>query len=696
MDKRIILVKQKNESDCGIACLSMIFKYYNDTIDLNQIRKFAKSNKYGATMLNMSKAAQLLGYDSYGLKGSLEELINENVCLPCIAHIITKNSYEHYVVISKIEEKIHIMDPVGESYTLSYSEFEKLWTGHILVVLPLVRNVNNSKIKTLQKRFSLFNQNNLTSYFSVLKKFKLEWIKIFVISLLANITGISAIIALYALLNMIQPGSPTNKILLFALFLATIYILEFCFNTIRVKWISKFYGDISRKFMCRYSDHLVKSDYSVFDEYTSGDLISRIQDADVVREAVAKTIVTFSLDAVMMLIAIVVLILSSVELFPLAIITVLIYAIAIYKFNTPIYKITEDLREADASVTTQLFENIGGIETIKSFQQENHYSKKSAEKISSLIENLKSIMWISSEQVNLSTLISSVSEVAIIATGIILINKDLITFSSLYIFYALFNLCLTPIKNLVDLIPIIKKGEVSASRLDMIFDIEEENYENANCDIGEEISIKFKDVDFAYGNGITILHNFNLDIEYGRKILINGKNGSGKSTLVKLLLNLYKPSKGAIYLNDIDVNKIPISLLRDKISIVSQDCFVFRGKVIENIRFGNSKLSDNEIISMIEKTPLHEMIEGFSNGYDTIIAENGDNISGGQRQIICLARAIIKESSILILDEATSALDFNASESIMTYLLESSKKTIICISHGKIDFNKFDEVYTLL
>lgn len=698
MDKEIKIIKQENETDCGVACLAMIFKYYNKTIDLGQIRRLAKSNKYGTTMLNMNKAAHFLGFDSYGLKGSFEDLINENIPLPCVAHIITENSYEHYVVISKIEEKIHVVDPIGKTYVLTHNDFKKKWTGNVLIVLPNCSSDNNlNKTPTKVKSLLQGNKNSLVNYFSALKSFKSEWIKIFVISLLATISSIAAIFLLYVLINMIQPGSQTTRILLFAFLLIILYALEFLFNSLRVKWISKISEIISKKLMCKYSDHLIKSDFSVFDEYTSGDLISRLQDADAVREAVSKTIVTVSLDVIMMIIAMIILFVSSSKLFPLALITIVIYSVAIFKFNTPIYKITENLREADAVVTTQLFENIGGIETIKAYQQEEIYSKKGSDKISLLTKSLQKIIWLTSEQFTLSTFISSVSEVLIIAVGIIFINNDLITFSSLYIFYALFSLCLTPVKNLVDLIPIFKKGEVSANRLDRILDIDEEKFNDEICDLGKEISIRFDGVDFVYENGVNVLTDFNLNISFGKKILIKGKNGSGKSTIIKLLLNLYQPTRGKIYFNDISIDKLPISEIRRRISVVSQDCFVFRGTVIENIKMGNPELNEDEIMSIIENTPLHNVIVNMSNGYNTVLTENGDNISGGQRQIICIARALIKNASILILDEATSALDLDISQSIMSYLLDTAnQKTIICISHQSVNQKIFDEVYSLL
>ena len=198
---------------------------------------------------------------------------------------------------------------------------------------------------------------------------------------------------------------------------------------------------------------------------------------------------------------------------------------------------------------------------------------------------------------------------------------------------------------------------------------------------------------FVEGDKVLILgENGSGKIE-GDKVLILGENGSGKTTFVKLLVGLYEPFEGNIFINGKSIDQLSKEDIRKKVGIVSQDIFLFKGSVIENILFGVNGKDRKDVLTLLEKFGLIDYIERLPNGLDTKISQNGVGISGGQAQIIAFIRAIIKDKDILILDEATSNLDQDTCKKIMSILCHYKLcRILFVISHQKLDYEFFNKI----
>ncbi|MCX7720007.1 MAG: ATP-binding cassette domain-containing protein [Dictyoglomus thermophilum] len=195
----------------------------------------------------------------------------------------------------------------------------------------------------------------------------------------------------------------------------------------------------------------------------------------------------------------------------------------------------------------------------------------------------------------------------------------------------------------------------------------------------EDFLISFNNVVKKYEK-IFALNKTSFQVKKGEIFGYIGPNGSGKTTLIRLLLKMYKPSEGKIFIDGIDLDKIKLSSLREKIGIVSQNIFLFNDTVRNNISYANPNISDNEINNLLKEMDLYQFfMEGFPNGLDTIIGERGVKISGGQKKIIAFLRAILKNPEILILDEATSEIDTRVEEKIFKFIKEKMKDTTCVI-----------------
>lgn len=209
-------------------------------------------------------------------------------------------------------------------------------------------------------------------------------------------------------------------------------------------------------------------------------------------------------------------------------------------------------------------------------------------------------------------------------------------------------------------------------------------------------SISFKNVKFAYNESQNVLQGVTLKIDYGKITALVGESGCGKTTIINLLLRLWTPQKGMIYVNDTPVDYISKDDIRKNISIVSQNTVLFDDTILNNICLNNKEVSENQVISICKKCGIYDFIRELPDGLNTVIGERGVKLSGGQKQRIEIVRALISDRPIIIFDEATSALD-NNSENIIKDTIESIKQThiIIVIAHRLTTIENADMIYVL-
>lgn len=673
--KKYVCVKQDNETECGAACLATVCKYYGCQVEISEIRKIAGVDRYGANLLGLQDAAQKLGFDAVGLSGSYEELVGESVKCPYIAHIIKDGVLEHYVVVFEQNSNgLVIGDPASGIKNYSIDEFQAVWTGHIL---SLIWTGDMSLKEASQRR-----KMHLFGFVKLIAKHKQAVLLISLLPILATALSIGASFFSYYLFDVIIPDAQINRLVYLAIATVCIYIAVLALNYLRTRLIAMISKKINYDLFCDYVLSLLHIDFEFFEQYTTGDLVSRMQDADTVREALSQIIVTLSLDVAMMLASLVTFAVLDWKLLILSILMLVIYGFFVAIFNKPISKVTTALREKDALTTNTFLETVEGIEDIKAYTYEKTMFEKNEHSIEMLMETFRKGTVIYTSQSLASDTILSVGEIMVLSLSAIEVIQGEISIGLMWVFYYLFSLCLDPVKNIVSLMPTIHKAEVSAKRLnDVITATREDDFELKH-DLEINGGLSFSGVSFRYGKRNLVLDDISFEVNEGEHIAIIGDSGSGKSTLTKLILRLYHAESGEICIGGHDIQTLPFNAIRDSIAYVGQSPRLFRGSIIDNISMGAPNMDKKDIISFLNSTAYRNVINKFSFGYDTMVTENGNNLSGGQKQMIIIGRALAKQARILILDEATSALDENSREEINASIDEVyGKKTILVISH---------------
>ncbi|MCX6310946.1 MAG: ABC transporter ATP-binding protein [Bacteroidetes bacterium] len=442
---------------------------------------------------------------------------------------------------------------------------------------------------------------------------------------------------------------------------------------------------------------------SYYSDERKGDIMSRItSDVQEVEWSVMSSLEMIFRDPINIIILLGVLIYVSPQLTLVAFVLLPIAALLISLIGKSLKRSSSRAKIQLGNLFSIMEETLGGLRIIKGFNAE----KSMREKFGETNSNYTKQMIHTYRKVDLTSPVSEFISSAIMMTliyfgGKLVLGTDATLDGSTFVFYVLtFSQVITPAKTLTGAYSNIQKGLASMDRINKILlaDVELADIQNPKTIDSLKNEIEYRDVSFAYlrGDQGYALKHVNLKITKGKSIALVGQSGSGKTTLADLLPRFYEPSTGAIFIDGIDTRDCKVHDLRNLMGIVSQESILFNDTVHNNIAFGMESATREKVIEAAKVANAHDFIMEMPEGYDTNIGDRGNKMSGGQRQRMSIARAVLKNPPILILDEATSALD-TGSERLVQEALNNLmlNRTSVIIAHRLSTIQHADEIIVL-
>jgi ABC-type multidrug transport system fused ATPase/permease subunit len=496
-----------------------------------------------------------------------------------------------------------------------------------------------------------------------------------------------------------ESGVDVKPVIFFGLFLTGIYLAQILFSWIRDYLATYIGANIIADFRSQFFAHLEQLSLSFFQKNQVGEIMSRmLSDVNMIQNLMTTILLMF-LTNIFMLIAILTYLLTTNWLLTLiAIIPVPLTIWLTGKFGKKLYRITKRIQEIIAQLSARVQESLISIKTIKAFGQEKNELKKVDNIMGGLTKYIIRHGVTNSLATNIMQFINMCGPIVILTWGTYLIADGSMKLGTLMAFYMLLTYLYSPIQGLASINIEVQSAMASVDRLFEYLDIPPRIIETPNPIKISKVRgvIKFEHVKFAYNNDDFILNDFNLTINEKETIAIVGMSGSGKTTLINLIIRFYDPRSGIITLDGIDLKNLSLKSLIDTIGLVDQEPQLFKTTIFNNIAYSDPNASLNDVIRAAEIANIHDFISGLSDGYYTEVGERGLTLSGGEKQRICLARAILKNPSIFILDEATSALD-SKSESLIQKSFKNIlvDKTAIIIAHRLSTIQHADRIITI-
>ena len=431
---------------------------------------------------------------------------------------------------------------------------------------------------------------------------------------------------------------------------------------------------------------LISSDTKFIDSAHTGKFISNLtMDVNLLVNLISTALLNIFKDSLSLIGLLTVMFYQNWKLSMVAIIMIPLATFFARSLGKRINKASIQVMDKSSLFTTRLVEVFKNHKLIKIFQQETHENIRSNKDINDLKEKIIKMTVIFNRNAPIMETLTGIMIAGLLFYSGILIDSGELEVNNFFSFLAAMMLAYQPVRALAGLNIAISQGITASKRVLPVIDLVNEVQDDLSFSdlVVKEGNIKFKDIDFKYGNEEKkVLQSTNLDIKGGKMTALVGLSGAGKSTILNLIPRFYDPNSGNIFIDDQSIHEVNIYSLRKNISLVSQETTLFDDTVRNNIAYAKLDASNEEIILAAKNSHADEFIQKLPNGYETLIGENGVRLSGGEKQRLSIARAMLKKSSIILLDEATSSLDSDTEEKIQSAIsLMTKNKTTVVIAH---------------
>ncbi len=675
---KIEVVRQQDIQDCGACCLSCIIKYYNGYVPLYKIRDDTNTTNTGTTAYHIVAAACNYGFDAMGVK--VDDIHNDNIYYPAIAHVILKNGLNHFEVIYKTtKHEVYLMDPARGKIRMKLKDFLVIW-DHVLILLnpisQIVKYNQNLTISSMFKRLIIKNKN--------------LFIKICLINIILMIFTVLSNFYFQTAISFIQMNHDfsffVGVLLIFMWFLGCKVFLIFA----KEYYLTYFYKNLD---VCLFDDflrHLFSLPLKFMQNRSVGEVVSRVQDLTIIKDFLAEALTNLLLNSVLVIGAMIVLYSLSSNLFFILCLVVLLYVIIGIILGKLLYSYIKKNIESETEFNAVLVENIEMNTSIKNLNLFSLFFKRLENKMILMLKSNFNTQRVLNFVLLIKNIIYELGMFIITSYGIYLIYKENL---NLVVFVTFNTFCLylfSPIQDFINLIPKYNYLKASFQKLTEFINIE---IPSAQKGLSKVLSgdIEFLNVGYSYNGRDVFLKNVSFKIETGEKVMLVGPSGSGKSTIVNSISEPYVIKNGIIKLGGLNVADYSLNAIQKSVLYVGQNEKLFTGSIYDNIMCFR-EISENEFLKVAKICRVEDIVQEKLHRYHTVINATFNNLSGGEKERIILARALLSKPKVLILDEALSEVDEKLERNIIRDIKNNFlDTTLIYVSHKNVK-NEFSKI----
>ena len=684
-----VLVRQQDQADCGIACLSTIVRFHGGETSIESLRDLSGTTKSGTSLLGLRMAARELGFDADGFE--LDDMGNLSAVKHPAILLVTRQNAPHYVVSFEYKNgKVRIGDPACGVVQYSMNEFELLWKDRFFLQLT-----PNSGFDFRCKRPG--------NGFSLISKLLRDDFTLLLTSLMLGITiagiGFSTAIFSQRLIDDILPSGNKMKLGLSLILVMMLLCARAGVSYLRgLLMVSQ-----SRTFNNRIVDYfyssLIRLPKSFFDSRKTGDFVARIGDTSRIQAAVSVVFGNALIDAIVLLLSCLFTTFYSFTISALVITAIPCYLVLVANRVKPIVRSQKEVMSSHAFCESHFIDTIQGVTVIKSFNKQSFFDRLNQKIFGSFQEQSFKLNKVVLKFGTLVEVIGIVFTVSMFGLCSVMVLAKRIQMGEMVALLTVASNILPSINSLVAANVQWQEAKIALARMAEFSNNKPEwmdGDEESELKHFEWHSLNVRDVSFSFPGRCMLLKGISFEMSRKEMIAILGESGSGKSSIFQILQRFYNAQTGEILVNGRDWAEISTASWRNSVGYVPQDIKILNGTILYNICLNDSRHDLRRVMMLSKRLGLDKFFEGLPQQYLTSVGEEGINLSGGQKQLVALTRALYNRPQLLLLDEATAAMDTELEDFILKKLQELKKEMgIIVITHRMRIARKCDKIFVL-
>ncbi|WP_185145545.1 NHLP family bacteriocin export ABC transporter peptidase/permease/ATPase subunit [Chryseobacterium shandongense] len=684
---KVPTVLQMESVECGAAALSIILGHFGKFVPLEKLRIACGVSRDGLKATNIIKAAKEYGLEAKGYAKSIEKLMQ--IKTPAIIFW----NFNHFLVLEGFtKNKVYLSDPAQGRYTVTHQEFDDSYTGVVLTFETTEKfEKGNEKRGLMASLASRIKYSRQSIFFIILA------------SLFLVIPGLVIPSFLKVFIDKYLVNNFSGFVMPLLLIMAGILIVNSLLVYIQQYFLLKLETKLALATSSKFLWHVFHLPIAFFTQRYSGEIGNRVS----LNDKVAKLLSGDLANAVLNVIVVIfyaLLMFSYDVILTLVGITMAVINIVILQYVSRARKDgNRQLTNETGKLLGTTTSGISMIETLKASGRENDFFTNWIGYLAKVTNAQQELGWLSTRLNTIPPLLTSLTTSAILGIGALRIMDGQMTLGALVAFTYLMNNFINPVNQLVSVGAMLHETESDMGRIDDVMNYEVDNQFRVENAVKTESAKQNKlvgyfemdNVTFGYNPTIPpLIEKFNLKLKPGSRVALVGGSGSGKSTVAKIASGLYDPWEGNILLDGKSRKEIPRNIITESLSVIDQDVLVFNGTINENIAFWDTLISEKNIVQSARDAAIHDVIAARTDAYDSKVMEGGANFSGGQRQRLEIARALVSNPSILVMDEATSALD-PATEKMVMDNIKKRGCTCLIVAHRLSTIMDCDEIIVM-
>ena len=699
MKKPFPLVRQRDQTDCGVACLLSVIRHHEGDANMERLRELSGTSLQGTSVLGLYQAAQAQDLEAEAFQITDLPAFAEQATFPCILHVLIDEKLEHFVVCLQPNTQTAdgtwaIANPATGLESWTTETLLANWKSRSVLILKPTEAFVKVRQSVRQKWLWLWSLIEIDATLLIIAV---------VLGICISILGLSSALFSQKLIDDILPKHNVQKLVLGLSVLVILLMSKAGLGYLRNFFLLRQSREFNNRIAGSFYDSLLALPKSFFDTRKTGDLIARMNDTRRIQQTISYLAGTVFIDVLVVIISGVVVFNYSFWVAVVSLFSIPLFGLLTWKYNQPIIDGQRNVMAAYARTESHYIDTISGISTLKATNRTNYFTQITKTIYGFFQQNLYDLGLLG----NRYNLIGEVAGVLLLGSILALaswqvLEKDLLL-GEMMATVSIAGGLIGSVVRLATTNIQLQEARVAFERM-YEFSALKPEFEDNNSSLKDTPktinSLLISDLSFRFAGKSPLLKNINMRIESGQIVALMGEVGSGKSLIIQILQKFQRFESGQILVNDnIDLTTISTESWRKIIGVVPQEVKIFNSSIIENIILGNMAEEGEAAVQFCEAIGLDAFFRQLPQGYLTIVGEDGINLSGGQRQLIALARALYRKPQLLLLDEATSAMD-SQTEQFVLQLLDKLKSgtaplTILMVTHRQSIAKNANKTYHL-